>query len=96
MKRIPITDDRGKMLHHTVTEPHPGSVVLTDGEWGTAWQRHFADGLWYSTRGGLGHAWAYMLTRPRLSLVYDADRRPEPVLNYPQRMAREEVERLSR
>ena len=30
-------------------EPARGSVVLTDGPTGTAWQRHNSDGLWHST-----------------------------------------------
>jgi hypothetical protein len=32
-------------------EPTHGSVVLTSGPTGTAWQRHFKDGLWHSTTG---------------------------------------------
>ena len=34
-----------------VTEPPHGSVVLTESASGTAWQRHFSDGLWHSTTG---------------------------------------------
>lgn len=32
-------------------EPVEGSVVMTQGATGTAWQRHFSDGLWHSTTG---------------------------------------------
>lgn len=75
-----ITDSAGRTLipANTVTEPHPGSVVLSDGAWGHAWQRHFSDGLWYPVRGGKGRTWAYMLSLRSLALVYDAARRPEP------------------
>lgn len=34
-----------------VIEPPRGSVVLTESTSGTAWQRHYADGLWHSTTG---------------------------------------------
>jgi len=32
-------------------EPTRGSVVVTEGPTGTAWQRHHSDGLWHSTNG---------------------------------------------
>lgn len=32
-------------------EPPHGSVVMTESTSGTAWQRHFSDGLWHSTTG---------------------------------------------
>lgn len=54
-------------------EPHPGSVVLTNGEFGTAWQRHGVDGLWHSTRRTGGpKTWEWLLTKRHLVLVYDA------------------------
>lgn len=34
-----------------VVEPPPGSVVMTESTSGTAWQRHYSDGLWHSTTG---------------------------------------------
>lgn len=71
----PITDDRGRMLVRT-PQPLPGSIMLTDGEHGTAWQRHFYDGLWHSTRGGPAQPWAKMIARRNLVLVYDAPARP--------------------
>lgn len=70
----PITDTHGNLLVPS-TEPHPGSIVLTDGEWGTAWQRHFADGRWHPTRGGGSKSWADLLNRRNLVLVYAASPR---------------------
>lgn len=74
---IPITDDRGRLLVQgaTTIEPEPSSVVLVNGETGMAWQRHFDDGLWHSTRpqDGKPRDWANMLTRRNLVLVYDAE-----------------------
>lgn len=76
---VPITDTFGNPVHsRTDHEPEPGSVVLTDGEWGTAWQRHFSDGRWYPTKGGPAKTWAYLCTRRNLVLVYAARRRPNP------------------
>ena len=34
-----------------VKEPPHGSVVMTESYTGTAWQRHYSDGLWHSTTG---------------------------------------------
>ncbi len=45
---IPITDERGVFDDDIGAEPNPGSVVLTEGEFGTAWQRYFNDGLWHT------------------------------------------------
>lgn len=74
MRAIPLTDDRGKMLMYENPEdqPLPGSVVLTEGEHGTAWQRFFSDGNWHPTRGGGSRTWEQMLTKRNLVLVYDA------------------------
>lgn len=72
----PITDTYGNLLAPS-TEPHPGSVVMTDGEWGTAWQRHFATGLWHPTRGTGGKPWSDLLKRRNLVLVYAASPRPD-------------------
>lgn len=58
------------------TEPNPGSIVMTDGLWGTAWQLHFSDGRWHPTRGGGSKTWAELLLRRNLVLVYDAEPRP--------------------
>lgn len=75
---VQITDDKGKFPNHAYDrEPQPGSVVLSDGEHGTAWQRYFSDGLWHRVGGGKARTWAEVLTKRNLVLVYDA---PERVL----------------
>lgn len=75
---IPITDDVGRVLvPGEEFEPLPGSIILTQGAWGTAHQKFFSDGLWYpaSPRGGGGRTWESMLTERNLVLVYDAAER---------------------
>jgi hypothetical protein len=72
----PITDTHGNLLVPS-TQPHPGSIVMTDGEWGTAWQRHFSTGDWHPTRGGGSKPWAYLLQRRNLVLVYAAPPRED-------------------
>lgn len=76
---IPLTDHRGHALvpEDDRHEPLPGSVVLTEGLHGTAWQRHFNDGLWHSSRGGTPRHWASLISKRNLILVYDADKRTE-------------------
>jgi hypothetical protein len=76
---ITMTDHRGEIIVPVMDlrEPEKGSVVLTDGRWGTAYQRHFADGLWYATTGAPGQTWEWLLTRRNLVLVYDAEVRPD-------------------
>lgn len=44
------------------SEPGPGSVVLTDGLQGTAWQRLHGDGLWHSSTGRTA-TWADLVAR---------------------------------
>lgn len=72
-----ITDDGGQVLIPSwhKAEPNCGSVVLTQGEFGTAWQRQFSTGLWHRAGGGKPHDWAWMLTQRNLVLVYDAAER---------------------
>lgn len=75
---IQITDTYGRANEDFIGEgePLPGSVVLDNGEWGTAWQRHFSDGLWHSTRCGKPKTWEQMLQLKRnMVLAYDADER---------------------
>lgn len=74
---IPITDTAGRLLlpEADLFEPLPGSVVLTEGLHGTAWQRFFSDGRWHPTRGGGSKDWNQMLTKRNLALVYDAAER---------------------
>lgn len=71
---VPITDDRGRLLlaGRALPEPMPGSVVLSDGEYGTAWQRYFSDGLWYRVGGGAPRDWKNLLRKRNLVLIYDA------------------------
>jgi hypothetical protein len=42
-------------------EPPHGSVVLLNGVTGTAWQRHYTDGLWHSTAHAVPYTWANLL-----------------------------------
>lgn len=56
-------------------EPALGSVVLTEGSTGTAWQRLFKDGLWHSARGGRPKTWEQMLRMRNMTLVHDAPAR---------------------
>lgn len=76
---IQVTDDRGTPVLEVDQsfEPLPGSVVLTDGEFGTAWQRYFNDGLWHRVGGGNGHGkpWSFILSKRNVVLVYDAHER---------------------
>jgi hypothetical protein len=75
---IPLTDTRGRpLLSGGLSQPNPGSIVLTDGEWGTAWQRHFSTGRWHPTRGGGSVDWDTLSTRRNLVLVYNAPPRPD-------------------
>lgn len=76
----PITDAQGEVDSSWLQdpgEPQPGSVVLTNGEWGTAFQRYFNDGLWHRVGGGRGRTWEWMLTQRNVVLVYDAPTRKE-------------------
>lgn len=76
-----LTDEAGNPLDDIfntaeMDEPYPSSVVLTQGQFGTAWQRYFSDGLWHSvTRPGEPHDWQWMITQRNLVLVYDAPER---------------------
>lgn len=75
-RAIPMTDARGAVLMRVdEDEPLPGSVVLTEGQHGSAWQRFFSDGLWHPVRGGGPRTWEHLLTKRNLVLVYDAPER---------------------
>lgn len=80
-RMIPLTDRFGAPLLHPddLVEPLPGSVVLTDGLHGTAWQRHFSDGKWHSSRGGKPQEWDAILAQHNVVLAYDAEEREERV-----------------
>lgn len=74
---IPLTSARGVQLLtcDIENEPNPGSVVLTQGEFGTAWQRWFTDGMWHRTGSAQRKDWAWMVRQRNLVLVYEADTR---------------------
>lgn len=74
---IHITDNKGKRLlpEADLAEPEGASILLTEGIHGTAWQKWYSDGLWHSVRGGGGKTWEWLLRRPRVVLVYDAEPR---------------------
>lgn len=76
---IHLTDYEGDVLVDSdqTHEPLPGSVVMEYGLHGTAWQRHFNDGKWHSTRGGRALTWEQMLCKRHLWLIYDAEPRDE-------------------
>lgn len=77
----PLTDDRGQWLlpFDQRNEPRVGSVVLSDGLHGTAWQRRFSDGLWTSAMTGQAKTWEVLIqSRRSLVLVYEAEPRPKP------------------
>ena len=62
-----ITDEYGKPYDRDFPEPPPGSVVMSSGLSGTAWQRRADDGLWYRMKNGGGKTWDHILG---LRLVY--------------------------
>jgi hypothetical protein len=79
---ITVTNDQGKIVWpDRYREPHPGSVVFTQGDFGTGWQRSFADGLWHRMGGGRPRPWMEILQHRKVRLVYDAPLRPEPEYN---------------
>lgn len=70
---IHLTDGRGKTIPDVdLDEPLPGSIVMHHGEYGTAWQRYFSDGMWHRVGGGACKDWEWLLTKRNLVLVYDA------------------------
>lgn len=74
---IQVTNDQGTLVldEDTSYEPLPGSIVMTEGVHGTAWQRWFGDGLWHRCGSSQKKDWAYLLTKRNVVLVYDADER---------------------
>lgn len=74
---IRVTDDQGMLMLdiEDSSEPLPGSIIMTEGIHGTAWQRWFGDGLWHRTGSSQKKDWAYLLTKRNVVLVYDADER---------------------
>lgn len=89
---IPLTDHAARALHplDDLHEPEPGSIVMANGPWGTAWQLHFNDRTWHAVgRTGRGRRWAEMLAFRNLVLVYDAPVRPSPAEQRTEANARE-------
>lgn len=77
---IIVTDDSGRLAidEEQAFEPEPGSVVLTQGQHGTAWQRWFSDGKWHSChRPGQAKPWSWLLGQRNMFLVYEAPTREE-------------------
>lgn len=74
---ILLTDARGSRMPdiEDTSEPLPGSIIMTEGMHGTAWQRWFTDGLWHRTGSTQKKDWAYLLAKRNVVLVYDADER---------------------
>lgn len=79
---ITITDSEGNLLdpEDLYNEPPFGSVALTHGDWGTAYQLFFSDGLWHRVGAGGGSArtWAWLCRQRNVRLVYEARVRPSP------------------
>lgn len=72
---IPLTDGRGELLVQPddAAEPEPGSIILTQGIHGTAWQRFFAGPrLWHRAGGGSPTEWSVLIGQRNVVLVYDA------------------------
>lgn len=76
---IEITDRNGRMLlpQEDRYEPECASVVLVNGEFGSAYQRFFSDGRWHQVNGGRSITWKKLCEKPGLVLVYDAAQRDE-------------------
>jgi hypothetical protein len=43
---------------------------MTEGEKGTAWQRHASDGKWHSTTGRV-RTWEWLLQQRRLLIIHE-------------------------
>lgn len=71
---LPLTDGIGVPLvdrEDLLAEPNPGSIVMSGGEWGVAWQHHFKDRRWHSTSGA-SLTWKQLIRHRNLVLIYDA------------------------
>ena len=57
-------------------EPNKGSIILTDGKWGTCYQRSFNNGSWYRLGSEWPVSWQWIIESKRnVVLVYDAEER---------------------
>lgn len=77
IRLIRMTDDHGDaaLPDDEMHEPEPGSVVLTEGTHGTAWQRHFSDGKWHRAGSSQRKNWHDLIQQRNVVLVYDAEER---------------------
>jgi hypothetical protein len=72
---IPLIDTAGNPVGDDLSEPAQSSIILIDGKWGTALQRH-SDGLWHSTGRAKPKTWEWIIANKRnVVLVYDAEER---------------------
>ena len=73
-----LTNHSPVVVYHTpeAKEPKKGSIVMTHGLEGTAWQRHHSDGLWHSSTGQVS-TWSELFLRHSgtrgVSLILDSD-----------------------
>lgn len=76
---ITVTDDTGRQVlpADDQYEPNPGSIVLVQGRFGTAWQRMFSDGLWSTVGGRNVKTWAELCQMRGVIIVYDAEERTQ-------------------
>lgn len=76
---IPITDYRGRPMlpEDQRFEPLPGSVIMTEGLHGTAWQRFFRDGMWYAMGRAKPQAWEELILKRNVYLIYEARQRDD-------------------
>ncbi len=75
---LQLTTDRGTPIlpNSDMPEPEPSSVVLSSGEFGSAWQLYFHDHLWHLVgSNGRGKTWEELLRLRNLVLVYSARER---------------------
>lgn len=89
MKKAPAIAPHGITVPHQVTgthgerllplppEPGVGSVVLTHGPSGAAWQKTGRDGLWRRMGGGRPKTWDEVTKYRNTWLVYIAPNRDE-------------------
>lgn len=72
---IELVNTHGEVVD-TRPQPEPGSVLLTDGCFGVAWQRHFSDRRWHSSTGAV-RTYSSLMRHRNVLLVHDAGVRDE-------------------
>lgn len=60
----------------TMPEPPPGSVILVNGETGTALQRFYSDGLWHRAGSVGGTKWEDIKTTQPILVVHLTEEEP--------------------